>query len=155
MFCSVLFCWSKYFADIFTSCFPGTLERHETGERARIILNCCDDSQLVKSVLPIASETLKHKSIEQRSSSPYQLGPLPCPSLQVESSCKVSSNQADIHKECYQLNKKLDAFINTWHLSISTKTRTKRLLHLPGNLGWISITFWVTIILIMAWFLTK
>ncbi|XP_065404016.1 WD repeat-containing protein 72 isoform X2 [Macaca fascicularis] len=68
----------------------GTLERHETGERARIILNCCDDSQLVKSVLPIASETLKHKSIEQRSSSPYQLGPLPCPSLQVESSCKVA-----------------------------------------------------------------
>ncbi|XP_055219043.2 WD repeat-containing protein 72 isoform X2 [Gorilla gorilla gorilla] len=68
----------------------GTLERHETGERARIILNCCDDSQLVKSVLPIASETLKHKSIEQRSSSPYQLGPLPCPGLQVESSCKVT-----------------------------------------------------------------
>ncbi|XP_058283193.1 WD repeat-containing protein 72 [Hylobates moloch] len=68
----------------------GTLERHETGERARIILNCCDDSQLVKSVFPIASETLNHKSIEQRSSSPYQLGPLPCPGLQVESSCKVT-----------------------------------------------------------------
>ncbi|XP_069315763.1 WD repeat-containing protein 72 [Eulemur rufifrons] len=70
----------------------GTLERHETGERARIILNCCDDSQLLKpeSVLPVASETHKHKSIEQRSSSSYQLGPIPCPGLQVESSCKAA-----------------------------------------------------------------
>ncbi|XP_073733130.1 WD repeat-containing protein 72 isoform X2 [Callorhinus ursinus] len=70
----------------------GTLERHETGERARIILNCCDDSQLLKpdSVLPVASETHKHKSVEQRSSSSYQFGPIPCPGLQVESSCKVA-----------------------------------------------------------------
>uniref|UniRef100_A0A2K6FM50 WD repeat domain 72 n=1 Tax=Propithecus coquereli TaxID=379532 RepID=A0A2K6FM50_PROCO len=70
----------------------GTLERHETGERARIILNCCDDSQLLKpeSVLPVASETHKHKSVEQRSSSSYQLGPIPCPGLQVESSCKAA-----------------------------------------------------------------
>ncbi|XP_073067976.1 WD repeat-containing protein 72 isoform X4 [Manis javanica] len=64
----------------------GTLERHETGERARIILNCCDDSQL----LPFASETHKHKSVEQRSSSSYQVGPVPCPGLQVESPCKVA-----------------------------------------------------------------
>ncbi|XP_020950781.1 WD repeat-containing protein 72 isoform X5 [Sus scrofa] len=70
----------------------GTLERHETGERARIILNCCDDSQLLKpeSVLPVASETHKHKSIEQKSSSSYHFGPIPCPGLQVESSCKVA-----------------------------------------------------------------
>ncbi|XP_077737277.1 WD repeat-containing protein 72 isoform X2 [Canis aureus] len=70
----------------------GTLERHETGERARIILNCCDDSQLLKpeSILPAASETHKHKTVEQRSSSSYQLGPIPCPGLQVESSCKVA-----------------------------------------------------------------
>ncbi|XP_019661904.2 WD repeat-containing protein 72 [Ailuropoda melanoleuca] len=70
----------------------GTLERHETGERARIILNCCDDSQLLKpeSVLVVASETHKHKSVEQRSSSAYSFGPIPCPGLQVESSCKVA-----------------------------------------------------------------
>ncbi|XP_029808680.1 WD repeat-containing protein 72 [Suricata suricatta] len=70
----------------------GTLERHETGERARIILNCCDDSQLLKpeSVLPVTSETHKHKSVEQRSSSSCQFGPIPCPGLQVESSCKVA-----------------------------------------------------------------
>ncbi|KAK1339076.1 hypothetical protein QTO34_019749 [Cnephaeus nilssonii] len=67
----------------------GTLERHETGERARIILNC-DDSQFLKpeSVLSVASETHKHKSVEQRPSSSYQFGPIPCPGLQVESSCK-------------------------------------------------------------------
>ncbi|KAG3261896.1 WD repeat domain 72, transcript variant X1 [Ictidomys tridecemlineatus] len=70
----------------------GTLERHETGERARIILNCCDDLQLLKPepALSVASETHKHKSIEQRSSSSHQLGPIPCPGLQVESSCKVA-----------------------------------------------------------------
>ncbi|XP_012584023.1 PREDICTED: WD repeat-containing protein 72 [Condylura cristata] len=69
----------------------GTLERHETGERAKIILNCCDDSQLLKPepVFLLASETHKHKSIEQRSSSSYQFGPIPCPGLQVESSWKV------------------------------------------------------------------
>ncbi|XP_055971643.1 WD repeat-containing protein 72 [Sorex fumeus] len=69
----------------------GTLERHETGERARIILNCCDDSQLLKSesVLPIASETHKHKTVEQKLSSSYQFGPTPCHGLQVESSSKV------------------------------------------------------------------
>lgn len=71
------------------------MERHETGERARIILNC-DDSQFLKpeSVLTVASEMNKHKSIEQRPSSSYQFGPIPCPGLPVESSCKVSSNQA-------------------------------------------------------------
>nr|KAF6389467.1 WD repeat domain 72 [Myotis myotis] len=70
----------------------GTLERHETGERARIILNCCDDSQFLKpeSVLSVASETHKHKSVEQRPSSSYQFGPIPCPGLQVESSCKIA-----------------------------------------------------------------
>ncbi|XP_008267203.3 WD repeat-containing protein 72 isoform X1 [Oryctolagus cuniculus] len=70
----------------------GTLERHETGERARIILNCCDDSRLLKreSALCIASEAHKHKSIEQRSSASSQLGPIPCPGLQVESSCQVA-----------------------------------------------------------------
>ncbi|XP_036910566.1 WD repeat-containing protein 72 isoform X2 [Sturnira hondurensis] len=70
----------------------GTLERHETGERARIILNCCDDSQFLKpeAVLSVASETHKHKSVEQRSSSSYPFGPIPCPALQVESSCKVA-----------------------------------------------------------------
>ncbi|ELW48505.1 WD repeat-containing protein 72 [Tupaia chinensis] len=73
----------------------GTLERHETGERARIILNCCDDSQLPKpdSVVPVASETHKHKSLEQKSSSSYQLGPVPCPGLQMESSCKVADSK--------------------------------------------------------------
>ncbi|XP_042108380.1 WD repeat-containing protein 72 isoform X4 [Ovis aries] len=70
----------------------GTLERHETGERAKIILNCCDDSQLPKpeSILPVASETHKHKSVEQRSSSLSPFGPIPYPGLQVESSCKVA-----------------------------------------------------------------
>ncbi|XP_024423683.2 WD repeat-containing protein 72 isoform X1 [Desmodus rotundus] len=70
----------------------GTLERHETGERARIILNCCDDSQFLKpeAVLSVASETHKHKSVEQRPSSSYQFGPIPCPALQVESPCKVA-----------------------------------------------------------------
>uniref|UniRef100_H0X0H4 WD repeat-containing protein 72 n=1 Tax=Otolemur garnettii TaxID=30611 RepID=H0X0H4_OTOGA len=74
----------------------GTLERHETGERARIILNCCEDSQLLKPelVLPAASETHRHKSVEQRSSSSYQLGPVPSPGLQVESSCKVVDNES-------------------------------------------------------------
>ncbi|ELK05402.1 WD repeat-containing protein 72 [Pteropus alecto] len=69
----------------------GTLERHETGERARIILNC-DDSQFLKpeSVLSVASETPKHKSVEPRSSSSYQFGPVPCPGLQVEPSCKAT-----------------------------------------------------------------
>ncbi|XP_008584861.1 PREDICTED: WD repeat-containing protein 72, partial [Galeopterus variegatus] len=66
----------------------GTLERHETGERARIILDCCDGSQLVKpeSVLAVTSETHKHRSVEQRSSSSHQRGPVPCAGLQVESS---------------------------------------------------------------------
>ncbi|XP_047720589.1 WD repeat-containing protein 72 [Prionailurus viverrinus] len=70
----------------------GTLERHETGERARIILNCCDDSQPLKPefALPVTSETHKHKSVEQRSSSSCQFGPIPCPGLQVESSWKVA-----------------------------------------------------------------
>ncbi|XP_032337046.1 LOW QUALITY PROTEIN: WD repeat-containing protein 72 [Camelus ferus] len=74
----------------------GTLERHETGERARTILNCCDDSQLLKpeSVLPVASETHRHKIVEQRCSSSYQLGPIPCPGLQVESSCKVADTKS-------------------------------------------------------------
>lgn len=66
------------------------MERHETGERARIILNC-DDSQLLKSEpgLPVASEPHKHKNVEQRSSSSCQLGPIPCPGPQVESSNTV------------------------------------------------------------------
>ncbi|XP_023395278.2 WD repeat-containing protein 72 isoform X1 [Loxodonta africana] len=70
----------------------GTLERHETGERARVILDCCDDSQLLKpeSVLPVASEIHKHKIVEQRSSSSYQLGPMPSLGLQVEFSRKVA-----------------------------------------------------------------
>ncbi|XP_026923080.1 WD repeat-containing protein 72 isoform X4 [Acinonyx jubatus] len=70
----------------------GTLERHETGERARIILNCCDDSQPLKPefALPVTSETHKHKSVEQRPSSSCQFGPIPCPGLQVESSWKVA-----------------------------------------------------------------
>lgn len=77
--------------------FPGTLERHETGERARIILNCGDDAQLIRSepTLSVASETHKHKSIEQKSSNSHQPGPVPCPSVQLESSCKVS-----LHLSC-------------------------------------------------------
>ncbi|GAB1294433.1 WD repeat-containing protein 72 [Apodemus speciosus] len=70
----------------------GTLERHETGERARIILNCGDDTQLVRSelTLSVAAETHKHKSVEQKSSNPHQPGPVPCPAVQLESSCKVA-----------------------------------------------------------------
>ncbi|KAL1782471.1 WD repeat-containing protein 72 isoform X1 [Sigmodon hispidus] len=70
----------------------GTLERHETGERARIILNCGDAMQLVRSepTLSVASEPHKHKSVEQRSSSSHQPGLGPCPGLQLESSCKVT-----------------------------------------------------------------
>ncbi|XP_052043768.1 WD repeat-containing protein 72 isoform X3 [Apodemus sylvaticus] len=70
----------------------GTLERHETGERARIILNCGDDAQLVRSepTLSVAAETHKHKSVEQKSSNPHQPGPVPCPALQLQSSCKVA-----------------------------------------------------------------
>lgn len=85
--------------------FPGTLERHETGERARIILNCCDDSQPLKPefALPVTSETHKHKSVEQRPSSSCQFGPIPFPGLQVESSWKVSSNQIAAHRKHDQL----------------------------------------------------
>ncbi|KAM6201075.1 WD repeat-containing protein 72 [Rhynchocyon petersi] len=74
----------------------GTLERHETGERARIILNCCDDSQLLKpeSVLPLASEIHKHRLVEQRSSSSYQPEPMPSFGLQVESSSKVADTKS-------------------------------------------------------------
>ncbi|XP_048188976.1 WD repeat-containing protein 72 isoform X2 [Perognathus longimembris pacificus] len=70
----------------------GTLERHETGERARIILNCCDDSKPLKlePVLSVASETNKHKSLEQKSSSSHQLGSVSCLGLQVDSSGKVT-----------------------------------------------------------------
>ncbi|XP_050996786.1 WD repeat-containing protein 72 [Acomys russatus] len=70
----------------------GTLERHETGERARIILNGADDVQLVRAepTLSVASETQRHKSVEQRSSSPHQPGLLSCPGLQLEPSCKVA-----------------------------------------------------------------
>ncbi|XP_021028797.1 WD repeat-containing protein 72 isoform X3 [Mus caroli] len=70
----------------------GTLERHETGERARIILNCGDDTQLIRSepTLSVASETHKHKSVEQKTSNSHQPGPVPCPSVQLESSCKVA-----------------------------------------------------------------
>ncbi|XP_058150211.1 WD repeat-containing protein 72 [Dasypus novemcinctus] len=68
----------------------GTLERHETGERARIILSC-DDSLFLKPepVLPVTSEPHKHKTVEQRPSSSYHLGPITCPGPQVESSRKV------------------------------------------------------------------
>ncbi|XP_004377738.1 WD repeat-containing protein 72 [Trichechus manatus latirostris] len=71
----------------------GTLERHETGERARVILDCCDDSQLLKpeSVFSVASEIHKYKIAEQRSSSSYQLGRMPSPGLQMESLCKVAN----------------------------------------------------------------
>lgn len=70
----------------------GTLERHETGERARIILNCGDDAQLVRSepTLSVASETHKHKSVEQKPSNSHLPGPVPCPGLQLESSCQVA-----------------------------------------------------------------
>ncbi|KAM9200945.1 WD repeat-containing protein 72 isoform 2-T2 [Dugong dugon] len=70
----------------------GTLERHEMGERARVILDCCDDSQLLKpeSVFSVASEIHKYKIVEQRSSSSYQLGRMPSPGLQMESLCKVA-----------------------------------------------------------------
>ncbi|XP_049981794.1 WD repeat-containing protein 72 isoform X2 [Alexandromys fortis] len=70
----------------------GTLERHETGERARIILNRGDDVPLVRAepTLSVASETHKHKGAEQRSSSSHQSGLVPCPGLQLESSCKVA-----------------------------------------------------------------
>ncbi|XP_007933491.1 WD repeat-containing protein 72 [Orycteropus afer afer] len=70
----------------------GTLERHETGERARIILNCCDDSHFLKpgSILPVVTEIQKHKIVEQRSLSSSYLGPMPSPGLQVESSRKVA-----------------------------------------------------------------
>nr|XP_045016821.1 WD repeat-containing protein 72 isoform X2 [Jaculus jaculus] len=70
----------------------GTLERHETGERARIILNCAENPQPLKTapMLSVASETYKHRGIEAGSSSPHQPGPGPCPTLQVESSYKVA-----------------------------------------------------------------
>ncbi|KAM4829229.1 WD repeat-containing protein 72 isoform 1-T1 [Thomomys bottae] len=73
----------------------GTLERHETGERARIILNCCEDSKLLKlePVLSVASETNKHKSLEQKSSSSHQLGSVSCSGLQVDSSGKVKDTK--------------------------------------------------------------
>ncbi|XP_021116569.1 WD repeat-containing protein 72 isoform X2 [Heterocephalus glaber] len=64
----------------------GTLERHETGERARIILNCCGGSQLLKPepVLPATSETWKHRSVEQAPLGCHWPGPGTCPSLQME-----------------------------------------------------------------------
>ncbi|EHB18138.1 WD repeat-containing protein 72 [Heterocephalus glaber] len=60
----------------------GTLERHETGERARIILNCCGGSQLLKPepVLPATSETWKHRSVEQAPLGCHWPGPGTCPS---------------------------------------------------------------------------
>lgn len=81
--------------------FPGTLERHETGERARIILNCGDDAQLVRSepMLSVASETHKHKSVEQKPSNSHLPGPVPCPGLQLESSCQVSLRLSHVPQE--------------------------------------------------------
>ncbi|XP_008828002.1 WD repeat-containing protein 72 isoform X2 [Nannospalax galili] len=70
----------------------GTLERHETGERARIILSCGEESQLVKPepMLSVALEGQRHKTIEQRASGSHQPGPVPCPGLQLESSFEVA-----------------------------------------------------------------
>ncbi|XP_049981804.1 WD repeat-containing protein 72 isoform X3 [Alexandromys fortis] len=83
---------SVYIWEIETGEQRGTLERHETGERARIILNRGDDVPLVRAepTLSVASETHKHKGAEQRSSSSHQSGLVPCPGLQLESSCKVA-----------------------------------------------------------------
>lgn len=92
--------------------FPGTLERHETGERARIILNGGDDAQLVRAepTLSVASETHKHKSIEQRSSSSYQPGLLSCPGLQLESSCKVRPHLSHVPQGHSNWGKKQHGF---------------------------------------------
>ncbi|XP_005376683.1 PREDICTED: WD repeat-containing protein 72 isoform X1 [Chinchilla lanigera] len=64
----------------------GTLERHETGERARIILNCRDGSQLLKPepALPAASETWTYRSVECGPSGCPPPGPGACPGLQGE-----------------------------------------------------------------------
>ncbi|XP_027696635.1 WD repeat-containing protein 72 isoform X1 [Vombatus ursinus] len=69
----------------------GTLERHETGERARVILNCCEDSQLFKPepLFAVASETHKHKHADYRSSSSSQLGTLSYPIPHAESLPKL------------------------------------------------------------------
>ncbi|XP_074150648.1 WD repeat-containing protein 72 [Sminthopsis crassicaudata] len=69
----------------------GTLERYETGERARVILNCCEDSQLVKPepLLAVASESYKHKTADYRSSSSSQLGTLSYPIPRAESLPKL------------------------------------------------------------------
>ncbi|XP_007480041.2 WD repeat-containing protein 72 isoform X2 [Monodelphis domestica] len=69
----------------------GTLERHETGERARVILNCCEDSQFLKPepLIAFASETHKHKNAVYRTSSSSQLGTLFYSIPHAESSSKL------------------------------------------------------------------
>ncbi|XP_004639101.2 WD repeat-containing protein 72 isoform X2 [Octodon degus] len=64
----------------------GTLERHETGERARVILNCCDGSRLLKPepVLAAALETREHGSEGRGPSGCPSPGPGACPALRVE-----------------------------------------------------------------------
>ncbi|XP_010607358.1 WD repeat-containing protein 72 isoform X3 [Fukomys damarensis] len=66
----------------------GTLERHETGERARIILNCCGASQLLTpEPAPSAPwETWRHGSVEQ--------GLLGCPGLQAEALWQAAEPEA-------------------------------------------------------------
>uniref|UniRef100_A0A8C8RHH3 WD repeat domain 72 n=1 Tax=Pelusios castaneus TaxID=367368 RepID=A0A8C8RHH3_9SAUR len=56
----------------------GTLERHETGEMAKAILNSCEDSEclVTDSILPISQDTQKHKIAGYKTSSLYKLGTL-------------------------------------------------------------------------------
>ncbi|XP_068954191.1 WD repeat-containing protein 72 isoform X2 [Petaurus breviceps papuanus] len=117
----------------------GTLERHETGERARVILNCCEESQLFKPepLLAVASETHKHKNADYRFSSSSQLGTLSysiphaetSPKLPVASSfsgpfnvlpVKSKWSNADFHVLFFDLENLVELLLSTQFNSFST-----------------------------------
>ncbi|XP_074090747.1 WD repeat-containing protein 72 [Macrotis lagotis] len=117
----------------------GTLERHETGERARVILNYCEDSQLFKPepFLAFPSETHKHKNADYRSSSSSQLGTLSYPIPHADSSPKLPVtasfsgpfnvlpmknkwNNADFHVLFFDLENLVELLLSTQFNSLSS-----------------------------------
>ncbi|XP_072483769.1 LOW QUALITY PROTEIN: WD repeat-containing protein 72-like [Notamacropus eugenii] len=117
----------------------GTLERHETGERARVILNCCEESQIFKPapLAALASETRKHKNADYRFSSSSQFGtlsyPIPhaesLPKLPVASSfsgpfnvlpVKSKCSNIDFHVLFFDLENLVELLLSTQFNSFST-----------------------------------
>ncbi|XP_038605972.1 WD repeat-containing protein 72 [Tachyglossus aculeatus] len=68
----------------------GTLERHETGDGAKAILNSCEDAELVlpESGLPGALDPHRPKNAEPKSPSSHRLGPLSSPISHAEKSLR-------------------------------------------------------------------